>query len=140
MSISVPIRLKIEQAGVVKGYVETLDLSGFTVSVTGPRASITPSPSTGGDAATLQGHPASYFALAADIAAISAQIQAINATDAAQQTQLNSITASLASLLNRALIWANMGVAVQPVAPATGITYAEWLAGVAGSWGWIQIP
>jgi len=140
MSISAPIRLQIEQAGVVKGYVETLDLTGFVVSVTGPRASIVPGPSVGGDAATLQGHPASYFATAAGGTSVSAQIAVINATDAAQQNQINVATASLANLLNRALKWADMGVAVQPVAPATGITYAEWLAGLSGSWGWIQIP
>jgi hypothetical protein len=140
MSISVPIRLKIEQAGVLKGYVETLDFTGITVSVAGPIATVTGAPAGGGNAATLEGHPASYFGTAAEDVSLSAQITSIHITDAAQQAQITSNATALAALLNRALMWASMGVAVQPVAPATGITYAQWLSGIPGSWGWIQIP
>ena len=41
---------------------------------------------------------------------------------------------------NRATAWANLGVWVGPTAPAVGITYAEWLAGADGYWGWKSIP
>jgi hypothetical protein len=40
----------------------------------------------------------------------------------------------------RASAWALLGVWVGATAPATGITYAEWLAGADGYWGWKSIP
>jgi len=111
MSIETPIRLKIEQNGAVKGYVETLDFS-TGVTVNGPVAHITNSGGGGGDADTLQGHPASFFAAAADVDALE----------------------------DRALMWARLGVVVQTTPPASGITYAQWLSGVNGNWGWIELP
>lgn len=111
MSLEIPIRLKISQNGTVKGYVETLDFTSG-VSVTGPVAHVTNSGGGGGDADTLQGHPASFFAEAVDVA----------------------------DLLDRAQMWARLGVAVQTTPPASGITYAQWLSGVDGSWGWIELP
>ena len=117
MSLQVPIRLKITQGGVTLGYVETLDFSaGATVN--GPVASIA-SGGGGGDAATLQGHPASFFATQAD---------------------MSLVQADLATLLDRAAMWATLGVAVQAAPPATGITYAQWLAGQTGNWAWIELP
>ena len=41
---------------------------------------------------------------------------------------------------DRANAWANLGVWVGATAPTTGITYAEWLAGADGYWGWKSIP
>lgn len=41
---------------------------------------------------------------------------------------------------SRANAWANLGVWVGPTAPSTGITYADWLAGASGYWGWKSIP
>lgn len=116
MSIQVPIRLKIEQDGTVKGFVETLNFTGgAAVTVNGPIADVAAGGGGGGDAATLQGHPASFFAPASDLDAVEAR-------------------------LARALIWAQLGVIVQDTAPASGITYAQWLAGTDGYWGWIDLP
>ena len=72
MSIPVPLRLRIEQDGTVKGYVETLNFTGGSgVSVTGPIALIPlASGGGGGDAQTLEGHPASYFATEADLTTV----------------------------------------------------------------------
>ena len=121
MSIVAPIRLKVEQDGTVKGYVETLNfVGGATVAVNGPVASITAgSGGGGGDAQTLDGHPASYFATEAD---------------------LTTVEALIASMQDRATMWSTLGVAVQSTAPASGITYAQWLAGATGYWGWIELP
>jgi hypothetical protein len=87
MSIQIPLRLKIEQNGSVKGYVETLNFLGGTVAVNGPVVDIT----GGGD------------------------------TD-------------------RATAWARLGIAVQAANPGAGITYAAWVAGGTGFWGWIRLP
>lgn len=111
MSLQVPIRLRISRGGVVQGYVEALDFASG-VTVTGPVATITGSGGGGGDADTLQGHPASFFATATDVA----------------------------DLKDRALMWAALGVAVQATPPATGITYAQWLAGQTGNWAWVELP
>ena len=118
MSLQIPIRLKIEENGVVRGYVETLDLPQGSVTVVGPVAHIRGSGGGGGDADTLQGHPASYFATEADMLAAEAQ---------------------LAAMMDRASMWATLGVQVTAT-PVAGITYADWLAGAAGYWGWIRIP
>ena len=142
MSIAVPIRLKITSGGVVLGYVETLDLaSGLTATFSGPVASLTAAGGTGGgDAATLGGHPPSYFGTAAADASQVTSITALQATDAVFTIELGSINATLANLLNRALMWSAIGVAVQASPPISGITHAQWLAGNAGNWGWIRIP
>lgn len=124
MSVQVPIRLRVEQDGTLKGYVEALNFSGATVSVSGPRAEVAVSAGGGGgDALTLQGHPASFFAAEADLLALEAQV-----------------AADEAAASNRALMWERLGVIVQTTAPATGITYAQWLAGMNGHWGWIELP
>ena len=116
MSLNIPLRIPIKQNGTIVGYVEALDFT--SVTVTGPVAHVA-SGGGGGDAATLQGHPASFFATAAD---------------------LTTVDAEVAALMDRAQMWSMLGVAVQPAAPATGVTYAQWLAGASGNWGWIQIP
>lgn len=102
----------------VQGYVEALDFASG-VSVTGPVATITGSGGGGGDADTLQGHPASFFASAADVSLLEADV---------------------ATLMDRAEMWATLGVAVQASPPATGITYAQWLSGQTGNWAWIELP
>jgi pyruvate/2-oxoglutarate dehydrogenase complex dihydrolipoamide acyltransferase (E2) component len=115
VSVQVPIRLKIEQGGVVKGYVEALNFTGGTaVTVNGPIADVAGG-GGGGDAATLEGHPASFFATAADVAAIEAE-------------------------LARDSVFELLGIAVSASAPTDGITYAQWLSGSAGHWGWILLP
>jgi hypothetical protein len=48
--------------------------------------------------------------------------------------------ADIAALMDRAAMWAALGVVVQATAPATGITYAQWLAGQTGNWAWIELP
>lgn len=83
MSVQIPLRVKIEQNGTVKGYVETLNFGNHSVSVNGPVADIDS---------------------------------------------------------DRGLLWADLGVVVQSSAPPSGITYAQWLAGGDGFWGWIEIP
>jgi hypothetical protein len=128
MSLQIPIRLKIEENGVVKGYVETLDFSG-AVAVTVNRAighvNVTGG-GGGGDADTLQGHPASFFATETDLTTAEGNISVLNV--------------EVAALMDRAQMWAMLGVAVQQTAPPAGITYANWLGGVPGNWGWIRIP
>ena len=124
MSLQVPIRLKITQGGVTLGYVETLDFSAGA-TVTGPVASIA-SGGGGGDADTLQGHPASFFATDADLTAA--------------EVDIATISAQLAALVQRALMWANLGIAVQASDPGSGITYAQWVGGATGFWGWIKLP
>lgn len=115
MSLQVPLRLKVEENGVVKGYVETLDFSG-SVTVNGPVAHIASGGGGGGDADTLQGHPASFFAPQSDLDALEAQVD------------------------DRSQMWSRLGVVIQASAPPSGITYAQWLAGASGFWGWIQLP
>lgn len=117
MSLQVPLRIKIEQGGVTKGYVETLDFSSG-VTVNGPVAHVTAG-GGGGDANTLQGHPASFFATEADLTTLEGQV---------------------ADLEARSLMWGRLGILVQTTAPPSGITYADWLAGTNGYWGWIQLP
>jgi methylaspartate ammonia-lyase len=116
VSLNIPLRIPIKQNGTIVGYVEALDFT--SVTVTGPVAHVA-SGGGGGDAATLQGHPASFFATAADLALVEADV---------------------ASLMDRAAMWAALGVAVQVTPPATGITYAQWLAGQTGNWAWIELP
>jgi hypothetical protein len=41
---------------------------------------------------------------------------------------------------SRANAWANLGIWVGPSSPGAGITYAQWLAGASGYWGWKSIP
>jgi hypothetical protein len=143
VSIQVPIRLKITQNGATVGYVETLDLvSGITAAVTGPIAKLTATGVNpgGGDAATLGGHPPSFFGTAAEDAILTADVLALQAQDAVTDQEIAALNTSLASLLSRPAMWARLGVAVQSTPPASGITYAQWLAGNAGTWGWINIP
>jgi hypothetical protein len=123
MSIQIPIRLKVAQNGAVIGYVETLDfISGASISKDGPRALITISGGGGGDAATLQGHPASYFATATDVATLTIDLAALQAA------------------IGRDKWWDTGGIAVSAVDPGPGITYAQWLAGATGDFGWLRIP
>jgi hypothetical protein len=127
MSIQIPIKLKILQNGAAIGYVETLNfVSGATIAKNGPIAEITVSGgggSGGGDADTLQGHHASHFALQSDFLALEVDVNAIIA------------------VLQRSIIWRQLlGVAVQATPPATGATYAQWLAGASNPFAWIQTP
>lgn len=115
MSLQVPIRLRIEQGGVLKGYVETLNFG--TVTVQGPVAHVPSGGGPGGgDADTLQGHPASDFTLEVDFLALEAEVN------------------------DRSTMWSKLGIAVSALPPASGITYSQWLAGVSGHWGWILLP
>jgi len=138
MSIQIPIRLKVAQNGAVIGYVETLDfVSGATISKDGPRALITISGGGGGgDADTLQTHPASYFATAADVTALDATVTALDGTVATLTIDI----AALQAAIGRAQWWDTGGIAVSAVDPGPGITYAQWLAGTVGDFGWLQIP
>ena len=138
MSIQIPIRLKVAQNGAVIGYVETLDfVSGATIQKDGPRALITISGGGGGgDADTLQTHPASYFATAADVTALDATVTALDGTVATLTIDI----AALQAAIGRAQWWDTGGIAVSAVDPGPGITYAQWLAGAAGDFGWLQIP
>ena len=138
MSIQIPIRLKVAQNGAVIGYVETLDfVSGATIQKDGPRALITISGGGGGgDADTLQTHPASYFATAADVTALDATVTALDGTVATLTIDI----AALQAAIGRAQWWDTGGIAVSTVDPGPGITYAQWLAGAAGDFGWLQIP
>ena len=131
MSIQIPIRLKVAQNGAVIGYVETLDfVSGATIQKDGPRALITISGGGGGgDADTLQTHPASYFATAADVTAL-------DGTVATLTIDIDALQAAI----GRAQWWDTGGIAVSDVDPGPGITYAQWLAGAAGDFGWMRIP
>ena len=138
MSIQIPIRLKVAQNGAVIGYVETLDfISGASISKDGPRALITISGGGGGgDADTLQTHPASYFATAADVTALDATVTTLDG----QVATLTIDIALLQAAISRAQWWDTGGIAVSDVDPGPGITYAQWLAGAAGDFGWLQIP
>ena len=138
MSIQIPIRLKVAQNGAVIGYVETLDfVSGATIQKDGPRALITISGGGGGgDADTLQTHPASYFATAADVTALDATVTALDGTVATLTIDI----AALQAAIGRAQWWDTGGIAVSAVDPGPGITYAQWLAGTAGDFGWLRIP
>ena len=138
MSIQIPIRLKVAQNGAVIGYVETLDfVSGATIQKDGPRALITISGGGGGgDADTLQTHPASYFATAADVTALDATVTALDGTVATLTIDI----AALQAAIGRAQWWDTGGIAVSAVDPGPGITYAQWLAGTVGDFGWLQIP
>ena len=138
MSIQIPIRLKVAQNGAVIGYVETLDfVSGATIQKDGPRALITISGGGGGgDADTLQTHPASYFATAADVPALDATVTALDGTVATLTIDI----AALQAAIGRAQWWDTGGIAVSAVDPGPGITYAQWLAGTVGDFGWLQIP
>jgi hypothetical protein len=132
MSIQIPIRLKVAQNGAVIGYVETLDfVSGATIQKDGPRALITISGGGGGggDADTLQGHPASFFAADADLTTLEGSV-----------VTLSIDIATLQAAIGRAQWWDTGGIAVSAVDPGAGITYAQWLAGAAGDFGWLQIP
>lgn len=134
MSTANPIRLRIDEAGVTRGYVETLDfVAGASVSVTGPRAYITVSGGGGGDAATLQGHPASFFATEADLTTVEQTLNALS-------VDVTMIENDLAPFLDRSTVWGMLGVAVQQDPPATGITYAQWLAGTPGNFAWFELP
>jgi len=138
MSIQVPIRLKIAQNGAVVGYVETLDfVAGASIQKDGPRALITISGGGGGgDADTLQTHPASYFATQAGQNALDTRV-----TDVEDSVAILTIDlAALQAAIGRAQWWDTGGVAVSAVDPGPGITYAQWLAGAAGDFGWLQIP
>ena len=130
MSIQIPIRLKILQNGAVVGYVEALDfVSGASIQKDGPRALITISGGGGGDASSLQGHPASYFATATDMTSANGQIALLSIDIAALQTAIG-----------RDRWWSTGGIAVSDVDPGPGITYAQWLAGATGDFGWLRIP
>jgi len=138
MSIQIPIRLKVAQNGAVIGYVETLDfVSGATIQKDGPRALITISGGGGGgDADTLQTHPASYFATQAGQNALDTRV-----TDVEDSVAILTIDlAALQAAIGRAQWWDTGGIAVSAVDPGPGITYAQWLAGTAGDFGWLRIP
>lgn len=132
MSIQIPIKLKILQNGAAIGYVETLNfVSGATISKNGPIANIAVSGGGGGgDADSLQGHPASHFALQTDFAALETDFLAL-------EVDVNAIIAAL----ERSVVWAQLlGVAVQATPPATGATYAQWVAGSTEPFAWVQTP
>ena len=127
MSIQVPLRLKVEANGTLKGYAETLNFKGGTVAFNGPVAEVTVgSGGGGGDADTLQGHPASYFATEVGLTTVEGSV--------------TTLSAQVAAILQRALMWANLGIAVQASSPGSGITYAQWVGGASGFWGWIKLP
>ena len=147
MSIQIPIRLKILQNGAAIGYVETINfVSGATVSKNGPIANITVSGGggSGGDADTLQGHHASHFALQTDMVAAEADISTLQGNVVVLQGDMviaeNSILAIIASLARSAVWRGILGVAVQAGPPATGATYAQWLAGASEPFAWVQTP
>ena len=131
MSIQIPIRLKILQNGAAIGYVETLNfVSGATISKNGPIANINVSGGGGGgDADTLQTHPASYFATAADVTTLQTDFLTL-------EVDVNAIIAAI----GRDRWWDTGGVVVSDVDPGPGITYAQWLAGATGDFGWLRIP
>ena len=53
---------------------------------------------------------------------------------------LAAVVALETSLTDRTTMWQAMGVWVGASAPATAITYAQWLSGTTGYWGWKSIP
>ena len=128
MSLQIPVRLQVQQNGAVVGYFETLNfVSGASIQRTGPVANISVSGGGGGgDADTLQGHPASYFATAAQLLIDEADIDAL--------------WAALLPFVTRATVLDQLGISAQSSAPVDGITRANWLAGAIGHWAWIQIP
>jgi hypothetical protein len=138
MSIQVPIRLKVLQNGAVVGYVEAIDfVSGASVQKHGPTALITISGGGGGgDADTLQTHPASFFATAADVNALDVRVTADEGTLATLTIDVLALQAAI----GRAQWWDTGGVVVSDVDPGAGITYAQWLAGATGDFGWLRIP
>ena len=132
MSIQIPIRLKVAQNGAVVGYVETLDfVSGASITKDGPRALITISGGGGGggDADTLQTHPASYFATQSDMTTVQGEV-----------VTLTIDLLALQAAIGRAQWWNTGGIAVSDVDPGPGITYAQWVAGATGDFGWLRIP
>jgi hypothetical protein len=138
MSIQIPIKLKILQNGAVVGYVEAIDfVSGASVQKHGPTALITISGGGGGgDADTLQTHPASFFATAADVNALDVRVTADEGTLATLTIDVLALQAAI----GRAQWWDTGGVVVSDVDPGPGITYAQWLAGATGDFGWLRIP
>ena len=138
MSIQIPIRLKVMQGGAVIGFVETLDfVSGASVQKDGPRALITISGGGGGgDADMLQGHPASFFAAQSDLNALDTRV-----TDVEDSVAILTIDlAALQAAIGRDQWWNTGGIAVSATDPGAGITYAQWLAGATGDFGWLRIP
>ena len=126
------------QGGAVVGYVEALDfVSGASVQKDGPRALITISGGGGGgDADTLQTHPASFFATATDLNALDTRV-----TDVEDSVAILTIDlAALQAAIGRAQWWDPGGIVVSDVDPGAGITYAQWLAGATGDFGWLRIP
>ena len=126
------------QGGAVVGYVEALDfVSGASVQKDGPRALITISGGGGGgDADTLQTHPASFFATVSDLNALDTRV-----TDVEDSVAILTIDlAALQAAIGRAQWWDTGGIAVSGVDPGAGITYAQWLAGATGDFGWLRIP
>ena len=138
MSIQIPIRLKVLQNGAVVGYVEALDfVSGASVQKTGPTALVTISGGGGGgDADTLQTHPASFFATAAGLNALDTRVLDVEDSVAILTIDLQA----LQTAIGRSQWWDTGGIAVSDVDPGPGITYAQWVAGATGDFGWLRIP
>ena len=138
MSIQIPIRLKVLQNGAVVGYVEALDfVSGASVQKHGPTALVTISGGGGGgDADTLQTHPASFFATAAGLNALDTRVTDVEDSVAILTIDLQALQAAI----GRGQWWDTGGIAVSDVDPGPGITYAQWVAGVVGDFGWLRIP
>ena len=136
MSIPVPLRLQVRSNGTVQGYVEALDFRGASVAVSGPIAYISGLGGTGGgggDASSLGGLPASYYAANSNLTKLSAQVQSLSSSVSSISYQLGAATA-------RSNWWNMGGVYVAAGPPVDPIQYSQWVAGSTGHWAWIRTP